>query len=117
MIGVACTTLHGVVASLLIELGQWAVWAANGVAFTAAALTSYRLNTAWTFQASPELGSLLRFASVALLGLIVTLAITSAIDRVGCHYLVGIGAVVMTVPAMSFGLHRAWSYRVCCSAK
>ena len=112
MVGIACTTVHIVVATLLLELGHLAAWAANAIAFTTATLTSYWLNSIWTFEAPLAIQSLSRFAFVAVIGLTGTVAITSAIDRAGYHYLIGIAAVVATVPAMSFVLHRLWTYRV-----
>ncbi|HTT41101.1 MAG TPA: GtrA family protein [Burkholderiales bacterium] len=102
---------------MLLERGRCAAWAANGVAFTAATLTSYWLNSIWTFEAPLAVGSLSRFASVAAIGLMVTVALTSAIAAAGYHYLVGIAAVVAIVPAMSFVLHRLWTYRVRSRAK
>ena len=37
--------------------------------------------------------------------------ITSAIQRAGYHYLVGIAAVVIVVPVFTFFSHRMWTYR------
>ena len=112
MVGAACTMLHVLVATLLLERSPCAAWAANGVAFTTATLASYWLNSVWTFEAPLAVESLARFISVAAIGLVFTVAITGAIDKAGYHYLIGIAAVVAIVPSMSFVLHRLWTYRV-----
>jgi putative flippase GtrA len=109
--GIASTALHVAIASSLIELGGSHAGTANGIAFTVATLASYVSNSIWTFQAPLAGGSLVRFVVVALAGLVMTVAITSAIQSAGYHYLVGIAAVVLTVPALSFLSHRLWTYR------
>jgi putative flippase GtrA len=99
------------VASALIGLGRLHAGAANGIAFTVAALASYVLNSLWTFEARLAVGRLVRFVAVAVTGLVVTVAITTAIQRAGYHYLVGIAAVVIVMPVLTFFSHRMWTYR------
>jgi putative flippase GtrA len=111
LVGIGCTALHVAIAGALIEIGGSDAGAANGIAFTIATLASYVSNSIWTFQAPLAGGSLARFVVVALAGLAITVAVTSAIQSAGYHYLVGIAAVVLTVPALSFLSHRLWTYR------
>lgn len=111
VVGAGSTALHIAVASTLLEVGGYAAGEANGLAFMVATVASYWLNTMWTFDAPPGLGSLLRYALVATIGLIVTVGIASAIERVGYRYWVGIALVVTIVPALTFVLHRLWTYR------
>jgi putative flippase GtrA len=106
-----------VVASALLEAGGYAAGEANGIAFMVATLASYWLNTILTFAAPLRFGSFLRFALVATIGLILTVAIASAIEGAGYHYLIGIGLVVTIVPALTFVLHVVWTYRVRFSVK
>ena len=110
-VGIGSTALHVATASFLIEVGRADAGAANGIAFTIATLASYLSNSIFTFRAPLAGGSLMRFVVVALAGLALTVAITSAIQSAGYHYLVGIAAVVFTVPALSFWSHRLWTYR------
>ena len=110
-VGIANTMLHIALASSLVEIGHYAPGEANGIAFVIATLASYWLNSTWTFEVPPALGSLSRFVLVAVFGLIVTIGIASAIERAGYHYLVGIAAVVMIVPVLTFVLHRLWTFR------
>jgi len=111
LVGAASTGLHVSVASSLIELAGLHAGAANGIAFTVATLASYLLNSGWTFQARLAFARLVRFVVVALAGLAVTVEITSAIQRAGYHYLVGIAVVVIVVPVFTFFSHRMWTYR------
>jgi len=112
LVGVASTGLHVVVASALIELAELRAGAANGVAFTIATLASYVLNSGWTFETQLAVTRLLRFGIVSVAGLTLTVAITTAMQRAGYHYLVGIAVVVTTVPVLTFFSHRMWTYRI-----
>ena len=111
LVGAASTGLHVAVASSLIELAGLDAGAANGIAFTIATLASYLLNSRWTFEARLAFARLVRFAIVAVAGLAVTVGITSAMQRAGYHYLVGIAVVVVVVPIFTFFSHRMWTYR------
>lgn len=117
VVGAGSTTLHIAVASMLLEAGGYSAGEANGVAFVVATLASYWLNTIWTFGAPLGFGSLLRFALVAAIGLILTVGIASAIEGASYHYLVGIGLVVTIVPALTFVLHAVWTYGARFSAR
>ncbi len=110
-VGIASTMLHIALASSLVEVGHNAPGEANGIAFVMATLVSYWLNSIWTFEVPPALGSLSRFVLVAVIGLVVTVGIARGIERAGYHYLVGIAVVVMIVPVLTFVLHRLWTFR------
>ena len=112
VVGVMSTGVHVLVASSLIELANFHAGAANGTAFTIATLTSYLINGKWTFEAQLGAMQLTRFIIVASVGLATTVAITTAIQRAGYHYLVGIAAVVLFIPVLTFFSHRLWTYRV-----
>jgi len=117
VVGIGSTVLHIAVASALIEVARYTAGEANGIAFMIATLASYWLNTRWTFHAPLALGSLSRFLLVAVFGLILTVGIASAIEKVGYHYLVGISLVVTIVPALTFWIHTLWTYKARFSVK
>lgn len=110
-VGVGVTILHVAVATWLITAQGLSQVSANGLAFVTATLVSYIANTLWSFNHNLHAQSLLRFTSVSLAGLLITLCISAVAESLGTHYLAGIAAVVLIVPVFSFLMHRAWTYR------
>lgn len=108
--GLLATGIHVFVAYLLIEARSFPPVAANGVAFGAATVTSYLLNTSWAFRHRISPRTMARFWIVSTAGLCGTMAISAAADAMGFHYFVGIALVVALVPPMTFALHSAWTY-------
>ena len=109
--GLLATGVHVAVAALLIELAQRSPPFANGAAFLVATAFSYAMNTLWSFSATPGARSLARFAVVSCVGWTLTVLLSALADRLGLHYLLGIGLVVTGVPPVTFLLHRYWTYR------
>ncbi len=109
--GVCVTLVHVVIAAGLIGLARTAPEAANAMAFVAATLLSYAINTWWTFSRPLQGQALLRFITVSLLGLALTVAIAAIAEARGVSYWLGIAAVVCAVPPVTFLLHKAWTYR------
>lgn len=109
--GLIVTALHSTIAATLVEsAGLHPSWA-NAGAYVAANITSYLLHTYWSFSQRPSAGSWIRFVTVSIIGLIITVAVSSFIDSLGWHYGIGIAAVLVTVPAATFLMHRYWTYR------
>lgn len=108
--GALATGTHVLVASTLI--GSLAVHpaAANGFAFCAATLTSYMINTFWTFRRPVTRRNAVRFWVVAATGLCGTVAISGAAAAAGLHYLIGIALVLLLVTPLTFALHSSWTY-------
>jgi len=109
--GVLVTGVHVVIAAGLIGLAGASPEAANAMAFTAATLLSYAINTLWTFSRPLQGQALLRFIAVSLLGLALTVAIAALAEAHGLSYWLGIAGVVCAVPPVTFLLHKAWTYR------
>ena len=109
--GLFVTGLHVVMAAGLINLASLKPAIANGVAYVIATITSYTINTLWSFKSTPIIGNLLRFLAVSISGLLLTMLITGIIDRLGFSYWLGIAVVVLLVPPLTFLLHRNWTYR------
>ncbi|QRQ86753.1 GtrA family protein [Cupriavidus oxalaticus] len=109
--GVIATGIHIAVATPLIYLMHASQPSANGVAFVVANVGSYLLNTLWSFGAKPGRDSYLRFLTVSLMGLGMTLAISVGAQALGAGYWAGLAAILSVVPAVTFVLHRRWTYR------
>jgi putative flippase GtrA len=109
--GLFVTALHALVAVLFIRFIAPEPPLANGFAFAVATVVSYVINTTWSFSARLHGRTLLRFVSVSAGGFLLAMLVAWAAQVAGLHYLLGIGAVAMTVPAFTFVLHNFWTYR------
>lgn len=109
--GIIATGIHVAVATPLIYLLHATQVSANGVAFVTANISSYLLNTLWSFGAVPGRDSYLRFLFVSLLGLLLTLGISNTADLLDMGYWAGLACILMVVPPVTFVLHRMWTYR------
>lgn len=109
--GVLVTCLHIVIAASLIEFIFPRPALANGIAFVVATFASYTMNTFWSFSQSPALKTLLRFVTVAIVGLSITMALSGLASFYGFSYWVGIFCVVIIVPPCTFLMHSFWTYR------
>jgi putative flippase GtrA len=111
LVGVGVTGLHVIVVVALIEAWRVAPVRANAVAFLCATLASYLANTLWSFRHRLQPQSFVRFLVISVAGFCATLGISGAAQTLGVHYAVGLAAIVVTVPVLSFILHRTWTYR------
>ncbi|CAG9165038.1 hypothetical protein LMG23992_00184 [Cupriavidus laharis] len=109
--GIIATGIHVAVATPLIYLLHATQVSANGVAFVTANISSYLLNTLWSFGATPGRNSYLRFLAVSMLGLMLTLGISASMQALGANYWAGLAAILSVVPAVTFVLHRSWTYK------
>ena len=110
MVGIIITLLHVAIAATLIETGHAGPAAANGIAFIAAALTSFALNTKYTFRAAASVARLSRFFVVAASCGLLSMALAGACEWLGLPYQIGIAVVVLCVPPVSYLSHRLWTY-------
>jgi putative flippase GtrA len=109
--GLFVTALHALVAILFINFISPLPPLANGVAFAVATLVSYVINTTWSFSARLHGRTLLRFLLVSVCGFWLAMFVAWAAQIAGFHYLLGIAAVALTIPAFTFVLHNFWTYR------
>jgi putative flippase GtrA len=109
--GIGATLAHFVVATALVEFGVLSPTLANGAAYTCATVLAYFVNTVWSFGRTPHGRSFGRYVLVSLFGVTLTMAVASIAQALGAHYLLGILAVVLTVPLVTFVLHVRWTYR------
>ncbi|WP_338801047.1 GtrA family protein [Pseudomonas sp. RSB 5.4] len=111
MTGLFVTALHALVAVLFINFVAPQPPLANGVAFAVATVVSYVINTTWSFSARLHGKTLLRFMLVSGGGFLLAMFVAWAAQIAGLHYLLGIGAVALIIPAFTFVLHNFWTYR------
>jgi len=111
-VGVLITLLHIAVAfAVIAALGGYPA-VGNGVAFVGATLTSYVLNTRWSFAVPLSGESFRRFLTVGVVGLSLSVAISWGAQAMGLSYWAGIAGVVCVVTPVTFLLHRLWTYRL-----
>lgn len=109
--GVAATCIHFVVAILAIELVRLSPPIANSLAFVAATIFSYLVNTYWSFQTESTLQNAVKYWLAACLGFCLAYGLSSLAEYLNWHYLVGIALVVCVVPLVNFLVHSKWTYR------
>ena len=111
-IGVCATIMHVVVVSLLLELHLLTVEIANVMAFILATIFSFYMNTHWSFEQTITTSNTIRFTIVSCMGCTITYLIAATMDDAGYHYLIGIAAIVTTVPIFTYLLHSRWTYKI-----
>lgn len=109
-IGFSVTLLHVVIAASLIETDLAGPVGANGVAFLAAALTSFVLNARYTFQRQASLRRFCRFLIASVFCSLLSMGIAGGCELLGWPYQLGILIVVCCVTWVSFLLHKLWTY-------
>jgi putative flippase GtrA len=109
--GLLVTGLHILVAASFIHLALLIPALANGIAFIVATVFSYLINTLWSFSQPLYGRNLIRFLTVSLLGCLLAVAVSATVDFYNMHYLMGIACVTITVPPITFFLHKVWTYQ------
>ena len=110
-IGLGATAVHVVIATHLIGNHMMPPAPGNAIAFVFANLFSYFSQSAYVFHRSPTRVQYWRFLSVSLAGLAFVAGISSGLEALGVHYLAGVGAVVLVLPIVTFGVHSLWTFR------
>lgn len=110
-IGLGATAVHVGIATHLIGNHMMPPALGNAIAFVFANLFSYFFHSAYVFQRSPTRAQYWRFLSVSVGGLAIAVGISSALEALGVHYLMGVCAVVLTLPIVTFTLHNVWTFR------
>lgn len=111
LVGGVSTGNHVIVAAVLIEFFQVTPPISNGIAFTLSTLISYLLNTGWSFSQPFHQRNFVRFISVSIVGLVLSMSIATIAQSLGMHYLFGILAIALIVPLVTFALHSRWTYK------
>lgn len=113
LVGITATTTHLATVLVLVEWSGWSPLWANLLAFSLAVLVSFSGHYHWTFKATtPYSAALPRFFTIALLGLGLNQTIMfSVVSLLGLDYRLGLGAVIMVVPAISFMANKLWAFQ------
>jgi putative flippase GtrA len=109
--GFLVTAEHVLIATIFIEYLMAKPPVANGIAFLLATLTSYLINTIWSFSGQLHRKSLVRFIAVSIIGFLLAILVSAIVHIIGFHYLYGIITVALLVPPMTFILHNYWTYK------
>ena len=109
--GMFVTGVHAVTAIIFINYLLPIPPLANGVAFVSATMVSYVINTTWSFSSPMHGRTLFRFLAVSFLGLMLAIIVAWLAQKMGLNYLLGIGAVALTIPPITFVFHNFWTYR------
>lgn len=109
--GLGVTATHIVVATLVFHNVAQSQPIANGVAFSFSTLFSYVINSLWSFSVPLRRQTLFRFLVVSLAGLCLTVSISFVAESLQYGYWSGVLGIVITVPALTFLLHKTWTYK------
>lgn len=109
--GIFVTGVHAAIAIMFIRFLMPTPPLANGVAFIGATFVSYAINTTWSFSSRLDGMTLSRFVVVSIVGLFLAMLVAWIAQELGLSYLIGICAVALTIPSLTFFLHNFWTYR------
>ncbi len=109
-VGVGNTVIHLCAITLLIEIIGISPPPANAVAFSLANISSYYLNSAWTFRRKKTLRGYTRFFLIGLVGLAVSWGCVLITELLGIHYLFGVLASVLFLASIGYFLNREFVF-------
>ncbi|QLG94309.1 GtrA family protein [Pseudomonas yamanorum] len=105
-VGLCNTLIHVCLVLFLVEILLLAPPIANVTAFFIANMTSYFLNSSWTFRKKLSIGMYLKFFTVSLIGLIVSWSCVWTTEFLGFHYLIGVLMSVFFLVIIGYILNR-----------
>lgn len=113
LVGIMATATHIITVLVLVEESKWGPLWANLFAFSLAILVSFRGHYHWTFKVStPYTFAFPRFFTIVLLGLGLNQTIMfSVVSLLGLNYRLGLAAVIMVVPPISFMVTKLWAFQ------
>ncbi|NDU92664.1 MAG: methyltransferase domain-containing protein [Ferrovum sp.] len=110
LVGVLNTGVHLGVVMLVLANTSWHQMGANALAYIVASSFSYLLNARWSFRVKHHWRGFLRFQGVTILGFLASMFLGYLGDLMAWHYLFTVFLVALTVPALSFSLHRTYTF-------
>lgn len=112
LVGVLNTALHALVVIVAHGSFFFAVIGSHIFAFMVANLFSYFLNSFLVFRRPPTYASYIRFLSVSLFSLIVTVTTAAICEVAGLDYRVGLVLVILVAPPMTYLLQKRVTFRL-----
>jgi putative flippase GtrA len=111
LIGIGNTGIHLFIAGVLnVHMGLSQMYA-NLIAYVIASTLSFLMNAKWSFQKKPEIRNYSRFQLVSLFGLILSAGFGYLGDHFGWHFALTVLLIALTSPALSFLLHRSYTFQ------
>lgn len=112
LVGLGATAVHSAILLILVEILGIGPVLASIPAFLIALGISFLINHHWTFVAKGAYARYFsRYAAVSISGLILNIAIMyGTVSVLHQSYVVGLGVVIISVPALSFLLQRCWTF-------
>jgi putative flippase GtrA len=111
-IGAANTLLHSGAVIALHGIVGLPVLPSHALAFFLVNAFSYFLNSFLVFRTAPSLARYIRFLSVSLFSLVATLAIAGLCEMFRLDYRIGLVAVILVTPPVTYALQKAFTFRV-----
>lgn len=108
--GVAASVYLGTQMALVEGLDRSPVEGAI-LAFLLGTMTSYVMNSRFTFRSEVDKRTFLKFLGVTLCGYGLSIGLTWAGEAFGLHYVLVSLIVMMTIPVFNFMLHSRFTYR------
>jgi putative flippase GtrA len=110
LIGICNTLTYLLIVWLLTGYLAFSQLYANIAAYISVSSLSFWMNARWSFQKKPGVMNYARFQLVAVLGLIASAFLGHLGDRFDWHFLITVFLIGLTIPAISFLLHRSFSF-------
>lgn len=110
LIGVLNTIVHLVIVTGLVEIFFAHPMPANAIAFICANLFSFWANSRWSFQTTLTRQRYLRFFTVSLIGLAISILAIAVSEALKWHYLVGVLLAFTVLPIITFFAHKKWTW-------
>lgn len=110
IIGVVNTLLHSVMVIVLVEMSIAAPVLANIAGFSVANTVSFFANSYFTFRRQPTWAIYSKFFMVSMSSLALTISLSALAETMGWHYLVGLILVMLCGPALTFLLHKIFTF-------
>lgn len=110
LIGIVNTLTYLLIVWLLTGYLAFSQLYANIAAYILVSSLSFWMNARWSFQKKPGVMNYARFQLVAVLGLIASAFLGHLGDRFDWHFLITVFLIGLTIPVISFLLHRSFSF-------
>ena len=111
LIGVINTFIHLGLVTALVELLTIHPMPANGMAFLCANLFSFWANSRWSFRTAITRRRYLRFLTVSLTGLTVSIISIAISEALQWHYLIGVLLSFIFLPLVTFLAPGYWTWK------
>lgn len=110
MVGGTNTFIHAVVLYAVVEGEHAGPVLGNFLAFAVANISSFFMNSYWTFKQRPTPSLYAKFLLGSLLALALTLCIAALFEFLAIDYWLGFVCIVVCVPPLNFLMLKHWAY-------